>query len=137
MTGRPRRRRSLKVLFCCTGNRMRSITAAHLLKKRGGHEVRSAGTHAAEIWGGGTQLTQDHLEWADRIVVFEHMHVEYIRSRFGPTLGRKARCELVNLNVPDMFPAFDPKLIEILNAHLDRLFRATGSRSNTADPFHT
>jgi|SRR5215831_6982774 len=123
-----------KILFVCTGNVARSITANVLLDRRGGYDVKSAGTHADHVGAGGIQLTQEHVEWADRIIVFEQMHVEFIQSRFGPTVGSRASRKLINLDVPDRYPAFDPELIDLLNRHLDRLCRSTGSRRGFAEP---
>lgn len=120
----------MKVLFVCTGNRSRSVTAHALLEQRGGHEVRSAGTHAESIAGGGTQLTAELIDWADRIYVFESMHVRFIRYQFGTTLGMKAKRKTFDLDIPDQYPAFDPELIEILDGHLDRLFGNKGSRND-------
>lgn len=118
----------MKVLFCCTGNLMRSVTAHALLEQRGfGHQVRSAGTHAEAVGGGGTQLIVEHIEWADTIFVFEPMHVEFITTRFG-SIGRKARRKLINLMIEDRYPAFDAELIQILNRHIDSHFGRHGSR---------
>ena len=60
----------MNVLFICTANRDRSPTAEAVFKSVPGWRVRSAGTESyAE-----TQMTEEMLEWADKIFVMEGRH---------------------------------------------------------------
>jgi predicted protein tyrosine phosphatase len=59
-----------KVLFICSRNRRRSLTAEKIFANTPGWETRAAGTEdAARI-----KVTAGHLGWADVIVVMEKRH---------------------------------------------------------------
>jgi len=61
-----------KLLFVCSRNRFRSLTAEALLSGVPGYEVRSAGTQPdARI-----VVTAGHIGWADTIFVMEKSHLE-------------------------------------------------------------
>ena len=59
--------RSIKVLFVCSRNRIRSLTAEKLLDGLPGLQVRSAGTQPEAR----VVVTEGHLRWADVILVME------------------------------------------------------------------
>jgi len=67
-----------RVLFVCTHNQVRSLTAEHVYRGRKDIEVRSAGiaSHARN------RLTRDVVDWADLVVVFEPKHAETIKKKF-------------------------------------------------------
>jgi predicted protein tyrosine phosphatase len=129
-----------KVLFVCTGNRMRSWTAHKMLEAQGGYEVRSAGTEAAEIadylWRtkahrdgfGGVQLTKDLADWADTIYVFEGKHLSYIQKEYGLDYTAK----VINIDIPDAYDVFDPILVGILT----NFFRIAFPTAKKAEPVH-
>ncbi|MFQ5894592.1 MAG: low molecular weight protein arginine phosphatase [Nitrospinota bacterium] len=101
------------MLFVCTGNLCRSPMAAALLEKLArrdglrGVEVDSAGTHAlpgappppeaVEVAGQvgvdlkahrAGPLTEELVEWADRILVMEPAHADYVETHH-PGAARK------------------------------------------------
>ncbi|RYF74005.1 MAG: protein tyrosine phosphatase, partial [Cytophagaceae bacterium] len=57
----------LKILFVCSRNRQRSLTAEHSLADEPNYDVRSAGTEP----GAHTKLSPGLLGWADVIFVME------------------------------------------------------------------
>ena len=69
----------LKILFVCSRNRLRSLTAEHLFDGVNGHEVRSAGTEQ----GARIRVTAGHLGWADLVVAMEKRHVSRLRDKLG------------------------------------------------------
>lgn len=107
----------MKILFVCSRNRLRSLTAEHLFHERYGHEARSAGTEP----GARIRLTPGHLGWADLVVAMEKRHVRRMRDRFGDSLAEK---EVVCLHVPDEFDYMDRELVDRLETamapYLDR-----------------
>jgi predicted protein tyrosine phosphatase len=89
-----------KLLFVCTENRMRSLTAEMLYEGFPGYEVKSAGTElSARI-----PVTQEHVQWADMIFVMEPEHEQILQEQFGQALEEK---NVICLNIPDVaFLAF-------------------------------
>ena len=106
----------MKILFVCSRNRLRSLTAEKVFDGVGGHEARSAGTEA----GARIRVTAGHLGWADLIFVMEKRHLSRLREKFGDALGGK---EVVCLHIPDEYAYMDEELIDRLEAsvapHLD------------------
>jgi predicted protein tyrosine phosphatase len=100
-----------KLLFVCSQNRIRSLTAEKLLENHPRYEVRSAGTdHDARIC-----VTAGHIDWADRIFVMERLHIERLRKKFRGELKGK---EVVCLFIPDEYSPLADDLCEILRARL-------------------
>lgn len=107
----------MRVLFVCTANLCRSRVAEevfHVLTRgtgqRRGHEALSAGTHAG---GSGRPLTQEHLEWAEVVVVMEAAHAAFIRERW-PRVAEDIRV----LGIDDVYQPDDPDLRELLLGHV-------------------
>lgn len=105
-------RRPLKILFVCSRNRLRSLTAERVFDGVDGHEVRSAGTEK----GARVRVTAGHLGWADLVVAMEKRHVSRMREKFADALaGRRLVC----LHIPDEYAYMDPALIERLQAEME------------------
>jgi predicted protein tyrosine phosphatase len=97
----------MNVLFICTYNQWRSLTAEKLFSGRPGISVKSAGiSQQARI-----RLTPAQLEWADLVFVMEERHLEYIRSTFP---GQAQKKRVICLNIPSGYRLNDPELIDIL-----------------------
>jgi predicted protein tyrosine phosphatase len=100
-----------KLLFVCTENRMRSLTAEMLYEGFPGYEVKSAGTElSARI-----PVTQEHVQWADMIFVMEPEHEQILQEQFGQALEEK---NVICLNIPDIYCYMEPALIDELKAAL-------------------
>jgi predicted protein tyrosine phosphatase len=67
-----------KILFVCTINRMRSITAQNIYSEDPRFDVKSAGTDKEAE----TVISQELLDWADSVVVMEKHHRNTIRNSF-------------------------------------------------------
>lgn len=101
----------MKVLFVCSRNWCRSLTAEKLFAGTPGWQVRSAGTsdHAR------IKVTAGHVGWADVVVVMEKRHRERLESRFARLLAQRVvHC----LFIPDDFDFMDPALVELLRDRL-------------------
>src|SRR4051812_39646928 len=100
-----------KILFICSQNRWRSLTAETLVQGIDGFTARSAGTER----GARVRVTEGHLRWADLIVVMEKRHAERLRSKFPQAVQGK---RIVCLHIPDDHCYMDPKLVELLKIKL-------------------
>ncbi len=99
--------RPTKLLFVCSKNKWRSLTAERILNGVNGYDVRSAGTEKdARI-----KVTAGHIGWADMIFVMEKKHRRRLEEKFGDSLAGK---EVVCLNIPDDYELMDPDLIDLL-----------------------
>lgn len=97
----------MNLLFVCTKNQLRSLTAEHVFKNHPFHSVRSAGTASdARI-----KVTKSDIHWADVIFVMEKKHQEILLSKFSTEVLGK---ELVCLNIPDHYSYMDEDLVAIL-----------------------
>jgi predicted protein tyrosine phosphatase len=97
----------VKLLFVCSRNRLRSLTAETIFDGVAGHQVRSAGTEP----GARVRVTAGHLGWADLVFVMEKRHLSRLRQRFGDALDGK---RVVCLYIPDDYAYMDEALVDRL-----------------------
>jgi predicted protein tyrosine phosphatase len=105
-----------KLLFVCSRNRMRSLTAEQIFSGVPGFQVRSVGTQPdARI-----VVTEGHVGWADVIFVMEKSHLHRMRRKWSEALDGK---RVIVLGIPDDYEYMQPELIDELEAkvaqHLD------------------
>ncbi|MEH6446378.1 MAG: hypothetical protein V7784_20980 [Oceanospirillaceae bacterium] len=105
-----------KVLFICTANIQRSLTAEHLFTTLYPQvEFRSAGVSKKECARNNSTLcTEQLLAWADTIFVFEQMHID----RINENTDGNSMAKITNLEIPDIYQYKDPELIELLKKKL-------------------
>jgi predicted protein tyrosine phosphatase len=98
-----------KVLFVCSRNRWRSLTAEKIFDGVDGITARSAGTEPnARI-----KVTAGHLSWADVIFVMEKKHLRRLQAKFAQEIaGKKVVC----LHIADDYQLMQPELVDILEA---------------------
>ncbi len=109
-----------KILFVCSRNRRRSLTAETIFKSEPSWEVRSAGTEeSARI-----KVTAGQLGWADVIVVMEKRHKERQRQKYPEELAAK-RC--ICLFISDDYEFMASALIEILREKMREHFPTAGA----------
>jgi predicted protein tyrosine phosphatase len=101
----------MKLLFVCSRNRRRSLTAEKIFDSSPLHQARSAGTQPdARI-----VITEGQIGWADIIFCMEKSHLNRLRLKFpGAMLDKHVVC----LNIPDEYDFMDPALIDDLLATL-------------------
>lgn len=97
----------MKLLFICSQNRRRSLTAEHLLDGYSGYQVRSAGTED----GARIRVTRGHIGWADIIFVMERRHLDRLRSKFRQEITNK---RVICLHIADEYQYMDNALIQQL-----------------------
>jgi predicted protein tyrosine phosphatase len=100
-----------RVLFVCTQNRVRSLTAEHLYRPRPDLEVRSAGI--AE--NAGVPLTRELFEWADHVFVFSKGQEKIVKERYRDSFDSKP---VVCLRLPDRFQYKGADLVMALREKL-------------------
>ena len=96
-----------KILFVCSRNRRRSLTAETIFQDDPRWQVRSAGTeHGARI-----KVTAGMLGWADIVVVMEKRHKERLRQKYSESLAERP---CVCLFIPDGYEYMAEDLITLL-----------------------
>lgn len=101
----------MQLLFICSQNKWRSLTAEGLFDNHPHYEARSAGTEP----GARVRVTAGHLGWAEIIFVMERRHADRLREKFAAELRGKP---LIILRIPDKYPFGDPQLIALLRERL-------------------
>ena len=99
--------RGLKVLFICSRNRWRSLTAEKIFDGVNGIQARSAGTEP----GARIRVTAGHLSWADLVFVMENKHLRRLQDKFPETIADK---KIVCLHIPDDYEFMQPELVDLL-----------------------
>lgn len=96
-----------KILFVCSRNKRRSLTAETIFKDIPSWDVRSAGTEEnARI-----KVTPGHIGWAEIIVVMEKRHKERLHQKFAESFeGKTCIC----LFIKDDYEFMAPELVKDL-----------------------
>ena len=102
----------MKLLFICSRNRVRSLTAERVFHGRPGIQVRSAGTQP----GSRVVVTEGLLGWADIIFFMEKSHWRRVQERYPEALVGK---QLVTLRIEDVYDLMQPELVEELWAKVE------------------
>ena len=100
-----------KLLFLCSRNQRRSITAEHLCRGLPDYEARSAGTDP----GARLKVKAEDIAWADMIFVMEPRQLQSVRRDFKRELKGK---RLVCLQIPDKYGGMSLELVEVLKNRL-------------------
>lgn len=99
----------IKILFICSKNRWRSLTAEKIFHGVNGYDVRSAGTEDNSR----IKVSMGLIGWADLIFVMEKKHHRRIKEKFGDLLNDKT---VICLDITDDYKFMDEELIEILKS---------------------
>ena len=100
-----------KLLFVCSQNKLRSLTAEKMFERNADFAVKSAGTEQ----GARVKITAGMIGWADMIFVMERKHRDRLKQRFSEEIKEK---RVILLNIPDNYDFMQPELIEILESYL-------------------
>ena len=101
----------MNLLFVCTLNQIRSLTAEQMFKNVSGLSVRSAGTAS----NARHEVNSKDIDWADIIFVMEKEHQEHLQKKFPDVLPST---KVVNLNIPNGYDYMDPDLMEMLRVEV-------------------
>lgn len=97
----------MNILFVCSLNKIRSLTAEQLFSGYPGLHAKSAGTQSNSR----IKLNNKLIGWADKIFVMETHHREKICQEYSNQLDGK---EIIVLDIPNGFEYMDSELIEML-----------------------
>ncbi len=103
-----------KLLFVCSRNKRRSLTAEMIFKNHDDFAVKSCGTSPSSR----VKITEKLINWANVILVMEKRHKVIINQQFGSILNNKT---IKTLDIPDDFELMDEALIELLKDRCERL----------------
>lgn len=101
----------MKLLFICSQNKRRSLTAEKLFDGYNGHQARSAGTES----NARVKVTPGTLGWADMIFCMEKKHVRRLREKYSDIVADK---QMISLNISDDYEYMDRELQEILESYV-------------------
>lgn len=93
-----------KLLFICSRNKIRSLTAEKLLGGVPGYEARSAGTQPSAR----VSVTSGLIRWADIIFCMEKSHLQKIQERFPEEIAGK---RVLTLHIPDEYQFMSEDLL--------------------------
>lgn len=96
-----------KLLFICSRNKQRSLTAETILRDNPTIDVKSAGTET----GARVKVTAGLLNWADLIFVMERRHVNRLQQKYADVLINKT---IITLGIADDYAYMDEELVDIL-----------------------
>ena len=109
-----------KILFVCSRNKQRSLTAEMIFKGEPAWDARSAGTEESAR----VKVTAGHLGWADVIVVMEKRHKERLRQKYPEELAEK-RC--ICFFISDDYEFMDANLVGLLREKMQEHFPTAGA----------
>ena len=102
----------MNILFLCSQNKRRSLTAEKIFDGVNGHNVRSAGTEKNSR----IKVTPGLIGWANLIFCFEKKHLRRLQEKYPEELyGKKT----VTLNIYDEYEYMDEELQEILRDYVE------------------
>jgi predicted protein tyrosine phosphatase len=99
------------LLFVCSRNKRRSLTAEMIFRKNEAFTVKSCGTSPQAR----VTINAKMIRWADVILVMEKRHRDIIVEQFETELHGKI---IKVLHIPDEFEYMDDALVEILEERL-------------------
>jgi len=101
----------MKLLFLCSQNKRRSLTAEKVLNGLNGWEVRSAGTESNSR----TKVTPGLIGWADVIFTMEKKHTRRLQEKYKSEIIEK---EVICLYITDVYEFMDEEMIGILETQV-------------------
>jgi len=102
----------MRLLFLCSRNKRRSLTAEKIFDGYNGNIARSAGTEP----NARVKVTPGLLGWADIIFCMEKKHVRRIHEKYPEIAAEK---KIVCLNIDDDYDYMDEELRELLISAVD------------------
>ncbi len=105
----------MNILFVCTINKMRSLTAERIFQNDNRFIIKSAGTSKEAT----TYISRDLIEWADYILVMERNHRNKIHKLYPDLYKTK---KIICLYIPDEYDFMDAGLIDLLKSKFEYIW---------------
>ena len=102
----------MNVLFVCSRNKWRSLTAETIYKNNPNYFVKSAGTESSAR----IRVNEKLINWADVVFVMEKHHKQKLSENFPEATSNK---KIIILDIPDDYKYMDPELINILTDSIE------------------
>jgi len=102
----------MNLLFVCSQNKRRSLTAENIYDGVDGHHARSAGTEKNSR----IKVTSGLIGWADIVFCFEKKHLRRLREKYSEEMSGKT---VVTLNISDEYEYMDEELQEIIRGYVE------------------
>lgn len=99
----------MNLLFLCSQNKRRSLTAEKIFNGYNGHRTYSAGTESNSR----IKVTPGLLGWADIIFCMEKKHLRRIKEKYPDIVVNK---KVICLNISDEYEFMDRELQELLKS---------------------
>lgn len=99
----------MHLLFLCSQNKRRSLTAEKIFDGYNGHSARSAGTENNSR----VRVTSGLLGWADIIFCMEKKHLRRIKEKYPDIVCDK---KVICLNIDDDYEYMDEELCGLLQS---------------------
>ena len=94
----------MNILFVCNMNQQRSPTFEGVFRDQSDHNVKSAGI----LFGSETELSDDLLEWADKVYVMDlRQELDIVRN------FNRFTYKVKTIGVSDEYPRDSPQLINL------------------------
>ena len=101
----------MNLLFVCSQNKRRSLTAEKIFNGNHGHKAYSAGTES----NARVKVTPGLLGWADIMFCMEKKHLRRIKEKYSDIVADK---KIVCLNISDDYEFMDRELVEVLESYV-------------------
>ncbi len=105
----------MNILFVCTANKLRSLSAEHIYRNDKRFVVKSAGTAK----GAASAISKDILEWADYILVMEKTHRNQIRKDYPAIYANK---KIICMYIPDEYDYMDAELEKLIQHKFEYIY---------------
>ncbi|MBR3306174.1 MAG: protein tyrosine phosphatase [Lachnospiraceae bacterium] len=102
----------MNILFVCSQNKRRSLTAEKILDGYNGHNVRSAGTEKNSR----VKITPGIIGWADMIFCFEKKHLRRLKDSYSDEIAGKT---VITMNIPDEYEYMDEELQDMIMSYAE------------------
>jgi len=120
----------IKILFICNANINRSKTAEQLFSEK--YETKSAGIYCEDT-NKTSKVSQELLEWADIIIVFEEDHIIFLKNTYPKIYPSKI---IINIELPDIYTYMSEDLQDRLHWKVSNALKYQNQKTSHIIRYH-